>query len=329
MRILMVTNIYPTPDYPGRGSFVKAQIDSLLRSGFEVELMYINAIDSKLAFIKKTISIFKRSFSSEIDVIHAHYGTCGIVSRLQWRKPVVVSFLGSDLLGDPHPTGGKTTSSMIVVTLCRFFSFLFDAVIVKSLELRTWVPKKHNVFIIPNGVNFSLFEPVDSHDARQKLNLDADKKYILFPSNPDWKRKRLDLARSAVELLKGKGWDVELLTVYGKPQQQLPLYMNASNAMVLPSMWEGSPNVVKESMACNCPIVATDVGDVADVIQNTEACFLAKPEAHDFADKLDRILKWGKRTNGRDNIKHLDDQAVALKIARLYHTVARGRSYAN
>jgi teichuronic acid biosynthesis glycosyltransferase TuaC len=198
MKVLMVTNIYPTPDHPGRGSFVKGQIDSIRREGVDVELEYVNAVDSRLAFPRSAVHISWDAFLNRFDLIHAHYGTTGIISRLQWRKPVIVSYLGSDILGNPREHGeGKTIPSRIVGLLSRFSSLTMNAVIVKSGELRRKIPKRNNVFIIPNGVDFELFHPMNQKNAIKQLGLDPGKRYVLFPSNATcqenaihWQRQR-------------------------------------------------------------------------------------------------------------------------------------------
>ncbi len=325
MRILIVTNIYPTKDLPSRGSFVKAQVESLVREGIQTDIVYINNIDSRFAFFKKTLEIFQKSFQSKYDLIHAHFGTCGVAARFQWRLPVVVSYLGSDLLGYPDRFGNKTVDSRAVALTGRFLSLMVNAVIVKSAELRAMIPKKQNVYIIPNGVDFVRFKPTDQNIARKKTRLDSNKKYILFPSNPGWRRKNYPLAAEAVNILKNKGIDVELLTIFGRPHEIVPDFMNAADAMILTSMWEGSPNVIKESMASNLPIVSVDVGDVREVITGTEGCFVVPANPKVIAEKLEWILKWGRRTDGREHIRHLDSRQVALRIIHLYENIVKGR----
>ena len=324
MKVLMVTNIYPVPGHPGRGSFVKAQIDSIRREGVEVDVEYVNAIDSRLAFPASAMRIAMRAFRNQFDLIHAHYGTTGIISRLQWRKPVIVSYLGSDILGNPGAGGeGKTVYSQIVALLSRLSSPAMNAVIVKSRELQRKIPRQHNVFVVPNGVDFNLFRPMEPESARRQLGLDQKKKYVLFPSNAAWPRKCYALAEAAVQLLQQQGLPVELVTVFGKPQNLVPLYMNGCHAMVLTSLWEGSPNVVKESMACNLPVVSVNAGDVPEVIDDCDGCFIVPRNAAAIAAKLKLILHRPVRTRGRERIRHLEMQTVARQIIAIYEAVLR------
>jgi len=324
MRVLMVTNIYPTKTTPGRGSFVKGQVDSIRREGVKVEVEYVNAIDGRIAFPRSALNIFRRSFQNEFDLIHAHFGTTGIISRLQWRKPVVVSYLGSDILGNPRTGGsGKTVPSQIVALAGRTSALAMNAVIVKSRELRSKIPKKDNVYIIPNGVDFQLFRPMDRKEARKQLGLDSEKKYVLFPSNAIWPRKCFPLAEKAVQILKKQGYPVEIIPIFGKPQNLIPSYMNACDAMVMTSLWEGSPNVVKESMACNLPVISVDVGDVSEVIGSCEGCSIVPRRAESMAAALEKIIRKPFRTRGREHIHHLESQKVARRIIRIYHHLCK------
>jgi teichuronic acid biosynthesis glycosyltransferase TuaC len=330
MKVLMVTNIYPTSVYPGRGSFVKAQIDSIRREGVDVEVEYVNAIDSRLAFPKSAARIACRAYMDRFDLIHAHYGTTGIISRLQCRKPVVVSYLGSDILGNPrNQGGGKTVFSGTVALLSRLSSTTMNAVIVKSAELRRKIPRSHNVFVIPNGVDFSLFHPIEPEKARKQLGFDRKKRYVLFPSNATWLRKCFPLAEAAVHILQNQGMPVELVPVFGQSQDLIPLYMNACHAMVLTSLWEGSPNVIKESMACNLPIVSVDVGDVPEITGGCGGCFIVPRNAAAIAEKLKQILDRPFRTRGRERIRHLEMQTVARQIISIYAGVLRRKFHAD
>lgn len=325
MKILMLTNVYPTPKYPGRATFIKGQIDSIEREGVEIALRYINAIDGRSAFFKMLPRIWLDSIFGHYDLIHAHYGTSGVVARLQFRLPVIVSYLGSDLLGLPGPSGKKTIPSRAVSLVSRFLAYFTDVSIVKSREMTKLLPGEIKSYVIPNGVDLSLFRPIERREACRLIGLDPNKKYVLFPSNADWPRKCFPLARDAVDILKKEYKNVELIYLYGKKQSDVPIYMSACDAMVLTSLWEGSPNVIKESMACNLPIVSVDVGDVRYIIQDCPGCYLTDRDPDLIAEKLKLILLSGKRTSGREKIQHLEIQQVAMRIIHIYESVLRTR----
>jgi glycosyltransferase involved in cell wall biosynthesis len=323
IRVLMVTNIYPKDSNPGQGSFVKSQIDSLIREGVDVEVLSIDAKASRLNYLRAVKKIWLASFSGRFDLIHAHYGFSGIISRLQFKLPVLMSFCGDDVLGTPNEKGRRSLSSMTYVLLNQIFSFLYQCIIVKSDEMKNKLLYSKNIHVIPNGVDFNLFHPMNNKDAKRILALDYHKKYIFFPSDPSNPRKCYPIIEKAVSNLKKKDKNLELLILHSKPHQLVPLFMNACEALVLASYWEGSPNVIKEAMSCNLPIVSVDVGDVKKIIQNCLGCHVVGRNSKEIEGALEQVLQDKKRTNGRGLVNHLEIQTTARKIIRIYLSLIR------
>ena len=158
------------------------------------------------------------------------------------------------------------------------------------------------------------------------MGLDPDKKYLLFAANPQIAVKRFPLAKAAADELKKGDPSIELLVAHKEQQDRLALFMNACDALVFPSYQEGSPNVVKQAMACNMPIVATDVGDIREVIGNTWGCHVCKPEVADFVRRLSEILSHRQRIQGREQVQHLTGPSIAKKIISVYEQVLSMRS---
>jgi len=129
------------------------------------------------------------------------------------------------------------------------------------------------------------------------------------------------LANESVEIVRTSHKEVELLNVYGKSQKSLNKYYNASEVLLLTSLYEGSPNVIKEAMACNISIVSTNVGDVKEIIGKTEGCYIASFDPKDMAEKIKMALNFNQRTNGRINIQHLEINKIARKIITVYKSV--------
>jgi glycosyltransferase involved in cell wall biosynthesis len=161
--------------------------------------------------------------------------------------------------------------------------------------------------------------------ARAMLGLKAHKKYLLFAANPQIAVKRFPLAKAVADWLARRDPSIQLLVVSKEPQERLALYMSACDALVFPSYQEGSPNVVKQAMACNLPIVATDVGDVRLVIGKTKGCHVCNPTVSEFAARITEILSPPRRTDGRDRIRHLDSSTVSERIIEVYERVLRNR----
>jgi glycosyltransferase involved in cell wall biosynthesis len=183
-----------------------------------------------------------------------------------------------------------------------------------------------NVNVIPHEVDFETFRPISRNEARNRLGLSHDKKYILFAANPAIAVKRFPLAKAAWQQLHRLDPAVELLVVSKEPQDRLALYMNASNALIFPSYQEGSPNIVKQAMACNLPIVATDVGDVRQVIGNTAGCYICPPTPEEFAQAIRQLLLSPMRTRGREHVQHLAGPHVASRVIQVYENTLRKRA---
>jgi glycosyltransferase involved in cell wall biosynthesis len=229
---------------------------------------------------------------------------------------VVVTYHGDDILGTVDEGGRQRWFSAPVVAAGRLLADVVDAVIVQSAAMAARL-RRADVHVIPHEVDFEVFRPTDRDDARRLLGLAAERRYVLFASPPHIAVKRYPLAQAAVERLR----DVELLVVHNEPQDRLALYMSACDALVFPSFQEGSPNIVKQAMACNLPIVATDVGDVRDVIDGTPWCFVSEPDAAAFAARLGEIVSVRARTDGRERIGHLGCETVARRVVGVYERV--------
>lgn len=287
----------------GISILVKNQAESLKENGVEVEFFPIKGKGLKgyLQNISKLRNFLKKN---QFDVVHAHYSLSGAAALLAGSRPLVISLMGSDI-----------RLNLFLRFILKIFKLLGKTLIVKSESMRKKT-KLHHANVIPNGVDLKKFQPIDQNSAREKLGLNQTKKYIIFVSDPDRFEKNFKLAKNAYELIKDSG--TQLQVVNDVDHNLIPYFMNAADVLILTSLWEGSPNVIKEAMACNCPIVSTDVGDVRWVIGKTEGCYITSFDSEDVAEKLKMALAFRKRTGGREYIKHLDSNVIAKKIIKLY-----------
>jgi len=285
---------------------VKSQGESLRKSGVGVEYFTIKGKGLK-GYLKNIPRLKGYLRTKNYDLIHSHYSLSSIVASLSSRLPMVVSLMGSD------------THSFLWKNITKIFCiFRWKVTIVKSVKMKKSISLNKSI-IIPNGVNFELFKPIDKDIAKIKVGFDKKNRHIIFVANPNRPEKNYQLAKKAVELITSDS--VELTIVSKVNQNIVPYYMNAADILLLTSFWEGSPNVVKEAMACNCPIVSTDVGDVREVIRNIDGCYICSYDPGDVADKIKKALDFGKRTDGREKIKHLDQKIIAQKIIGVYNRV--------
>jgi len=326
MRVLIMSAIYPTPEKPAWGTFIRTEVESLRNAGIDVELLLLTGSSRKWNYLNAMFQLRRLLASKTIDLIHAHIAYVGMVARMQWKLPVVVTYPGSDLLGLVKPQGKKALLSPLVVEAGRILARCVDASIVQSAEMARVLNTKTNTYVIPYAIDMETFGLTNKDEARAALGLDPHKKYLLFAANPQIAVKRFPLAKAAADELKKRDPSIELLVVHQEPQDRLALVMNACDALVFPSYQEGSPNIVKQAMACNLPIVATDVGDIGEVIGNTKGCHVCKPEVEDFVKRLSEILSHRQRTQGREQVQHLAGPSIAQKIISVYEQVLRMRS---
>jgi teichuronic acid biosynthesis glycosyltransferase TuaC len=323
-RVLVVTNLWPTAADPGYGSFVQAQMESLRPFGVDYDVLFVNGRASVWNYVRGIFELRRRLAASRYDLIHAHFGLSGLIARCQWRVPVVVSFMGDDVLGRPRRDGSITLYGRFLQLSSLLLARTVREVIVKSRQMKSRL-RMASACVIPNGVDLELFRPTDPQGARSALGLDPRKKYVLFPYNPAEERKRFDLIEAAVEKARHEVPGLEILLVRGVPRGQMPLYMNAADLLVLVSVFEGSPNAVKEAMAVNLPVVSVDVGDVAELIGHTEGCCLVAGRAEDIAARLVEVCRRGTRTQGRERMARYAEENIARDIVAVYEAVLRGR----
>lgn len=308
MKVLVFTHMYPMDQHPQYGVFIQQQVESLRREGIDVDVLFVNPKASKWNYPLSLLPFLKRVFSRKYDLVHAHYVFAGIVARIQLRYPLVVTHHGDEALWGWQKK------------LCWGISRLADKVIVVSEQMKEALAL-NKAEVIPCGVNFDLFRPMPQDRCREELDLPRDKRLVLFVGDYPKRLKRFDLIQESMALLKKDMKDVELVVAYNQPYTMIPVYMNACDVLVLASDREGSPQVVKEAMACNLPIVSVEVGDVPDVLAGIEGCHLCQREPADIGAKLAVVLNQRQRTNGRSHTERYEISNIAKGIIRVYEEV--------
>lgn len=319
-RVLVVTNLWPTKSDPGYGSFVQAQMESLRACGVDYDVLAIDGRDSAWNYARAVGTLHRRLRANRYHLIHAHFGLSGCVARCQWRVPVVVSFLGDDVLGRFSSDGRVTGVGHLFRVSSLILARTAAAVIVKNAAMKARL-RLQSAYVIPNGVDLNLFQPGSQAEARSALGLDSNRKYVLFPYDPAIQNKRHDLIEAAVNLARASCPGLEILYVRGIKQSLMPRYMNAADALVLASHSEGSPNAVKEAMAVNLPVITVDVGDAARLVGSTGGCYIVRRDAQDIAEKIAAVCRRGTRTCGREWIKQWSSENTAKQIVAVYARV--------
>lgn len=323
VRVLTVTNMYPSRERPGRGTFVRTQVESLRGLGVEVEVFATPTEASRLNYLRGAREVRRRVTREQFDLIHVHFGLCGLMTLGQSRCPVVISYCGGDLIHRYEPLISWRNR-----VISRWLARRASAVIVKSQEMKRLLgdPRAH---VIPNGIDLQLFRPLDRTWARQQLGLAPDRLSVLFVGDYAGSRvKGFDLVEQAVARLASllPEREVDLIPVYGEPQERLPLYMNAADVLAVASLWEGSPNAVKEALACNLRVVSVDVGDVRQLLGADPDCRIVARIPEAMAQALSELLSPPRRGSGRERMRALSSVAVARRVLGVYEEVLNGRS---
>ena len=323
-RVLVVTNMWPSPTRPAFGSFVAAQVASLRDAGVEVAIHVIRGDAHLAAYLTDVPVIARKVREFDADLVHAHYGLAGWSASWQ-RRPLVVSFCGDDLLGTPGMTGRLTWKSRVAIRMSHRAARRADAIICKSENLRQALPAdedRRRAVVVPNGVDLTQFHPGDRLAARARLGLQPDAALVLFPHAPDQRaQKRFDLAEAAVALAALQLAGVQLLPVSGIAHEVMPDWYRAADCLLLTSRAEGSPNTVKEALASGLPVVSVDVGDVRHWLHRVSGCEIAEPRADALAAAMVRVLRGDRQVDPTPVLLELDHALAASRVVEVYRSL--------
>jgi len=247
VRVLVVTSLFPTPEHPERGRFVADQVESLRKiDGVEVEVFRFDP--GGAGFVTAARDLRRKHRRDEFEVVHAHHGLGGWTARaLGGGAPLVVTFHGTDL---EHSVVGRMSQALArIATL--------PATVSTNLARRRLprAGREQRVAVLPVGIDLDRFRRIDRSEARTQLGLDPNGRYLVFPSDPARPEKRHDRA-GAVAREAG----AELLAYGQVDPERVPLYINAASAVLVTSEREGFGLAALEALACDVPVLSTDVG---------------------------------------------------------------------
>ncbi|MFA6636514.1 MAG: glycosyltransferase [Candidatus Omnitrophota bacterium] len=303
--------------------FVKRQVDSIEREGVKIARFFLRSRTSPYLLLKETFRLFKNIKEFKPDIIHAQYGSMtGFLCGLCFGPRFIITCRGSDI---NVVRGRNFLRPLLRVFLTNLAVVRADAVICVSDRLKNnlWWGKRR-ALVIPNGVNREIFRPFPKNEARKILGLCDKKKLILFNGNARRKIKRIDLAKETLKHVREKIADVELLVLDGMVDpDEVFLYHNAADCLLLTSDNEGSPNIVKEALACNLPIVSVDVGDVKKRLKGVFPSKIVSRDAAFLAEAVLEILLSGESSNGREMVESITETKIAKQIIEVYEKVIR------
>ncbi|MBO7202926.1 MAG: glycosyltransferase family 4 protein [Paludibacteraceae bacterium] len=302
MKILIVASYNKNRFAP----FILEQANALQKTGHEIDFFCVIG-KGYLGYLKAFKSLQKKIKTFQPDIIHAHYGLCGLLANLQRSVPVVTTYHGSDI-NIPN----VLRFSKITMNLSAWNIFVSE----KCLHI---AKQKNKFSLLPCGIDLPIYNETDIAAIKKQLNWQEEKKHVLFAGAFDNTVKNAPLAKEAIRLLK----NTELIELKGYTREQVTSLLYASDVFLMTSFTEGSPQVIKEAMACGCPIVSVNVGDVAERIEGLEGCFVVERNPQEIAKKIQQALSFARRTNGRKHIikMELTNDLVAKKLVEIYKQI--------
>lgn len=294
------------------GPVVGNQAEALRAEGVEVDL-YLLKGRGIMGYLKNVKPLRKYLKEHKYDAIHAHYSFAAFAASLAGVRSLVVSLMGSDV-----------KAAGWYKFIIRLFAWLFrwKAIIVKSNDMYRSLGIKRAI-VIPNGVNMERFLPLDKTECQKRLEWNPDNKHILFPAASSRPEKNYPLAEAATKLaIINHQSEIVLHPFDNTPNAKTPYWYNAADVVLMTSKWEGSPNAIKEAMACSRPIVAVNVGDIAERTSGVEGCYVAQSrEPQELASLIEKALTF-TQTKGRERIiaDGLDNHDVNHRLIEVYNS---------
>ena len=308
LRVLVLTNMYPTAEEPEFGCFVKDQVDDLRALGVAVDVLSFDGRARRSRYLGAARRLRGRLRGRRYDIVHAHYGLTGAVAALQLRAPVVTTFHGSDAWIPWERAVSRAVAR-------RTQPIAVAPVIAESLGVR-------DAPVIPCAVDLSRFTPVDRTAARRSLGWPAEPLCVLLPAARGDAtkvfRKQVHVFDATVDRLRGDGEQVFAATLDGLSREGVALAMSAADVAVMTSLWEGAPVGVKEALACETPVVSVRVGDVPDVVAGLPGCAVVPRDPAALAAAVKRALRAGRSRRLRESMQAYGRRQIAERVIDVY-----------
>lgn len=318
----MVTTEWPTKERPFDVPFLVRQVELLRSKNVMVDVFHFRGRRNPFNYFKAISDVRTKWRYGNYNLIHAQWGQSALPA-LFINAPMVTTFRGSDVFGITDTQGNHTLAGKVLTMLTGMVAKRAQAAIIVSTKMIDHLPRSRQYILIPSGVDLEKFSPGSKQDARASIGVPLAATVVLFGGDPERTDKRFDLAKAAVSLTKGT---ILLLTAKGQPHERMPLYYRAADVLLLTSKHEGSPNVVKEALACNLPVVSVDVGDVKERVANVKGCFVCTRDTpEEIASQLENALAVrGNEFEGRKAVLDLDENALIEKLIDVYSKVKAG-----
>jgi glycosyltransferase involved in cell wall biosynthesis len=326
----MIKVLHVIPATPGEGSgmiFAKRQVASVQDAGVEVNTFFLTSRVSPSSLWREWRELRREIKQFKPDLIHAHYGTMtAFLCAFGTTAPLVVTYRGSDLnptrsVSHLRSIWGRVLSQLAALRASRIIC------VSRSLKERLlW--RRSLVTVIPTGVNLELFAPSDRNEARSFLGWSPSEQVVLFNVGRSPRVKRLDRAQAAFDIASGRRANLRLVVLNGGTDPKLvPVYLSAADCLLFTSDNEGSPNIVKEALACNLPIVSVEVGDVVERLAGVHPARIVERDPQILGEALLEVLALERRSNGRELVASIAEDKLAQDIKGVYESVLEQRHF--
>ncbi len=328
-RAVRVLSVMPGRPEGHNMVFAREASRALRARGVEVEEFFVESRTSPRALWHDWRRLRALVLRGDFDALHAQYGAVNgfLCAAAAGRLPLVLSLRGSDLNRVPSMNPLRNALTRL---LSQAAAWRADAVICVSKALRSqlWCGRR-KVVVIPTGVDLDVFRPAERSQARDALGWPPEEPVALFNAGKAPLQKGLPLVQAAIDLLHAQALPVRLhVTTGGHTRYEMERFFNAADCLVLASETEGSPNVVKEAMACNLPVVSVDAGDVRERLRDAAPGSIVTRDAHALAQGIREALASGARSNGRSLLQRqgLGQADTVARLHEVYASLARGQA---
>jgi len=320
-RVLMITNAWPHRERPVHGTFVQHTVDGLEAKGIRCDVLFIRGYRGWHAYVLGCAVMALLPFTSDgkYRLVHSHGGETALVARFFRGVPVLASYLGSDILAPREGNLRNRMKCFVRSKILRGHSLLMSATTTKSDEMESLLPPhaRSRNWVIPDGVNRSRFSPVERDEARRQIGWSSDETTVISVGHRV-PVKRLWLAEQATALAKQEIQCLHWRVLSDVDPDDMPLYYCAADCLIHTSASEGSPNAVKEALACNLPVVATLAGDIPELLNGVAPSALCAPEPEMLAREIVRCVADRQRSDGRERTRHLGIEETTARTLECY-----------
>ena len=315
-------------------SFVRSQAEALRNAGWLVCLGVVDNRTSPRGILRNIRRLKGEVANAKPVLVHAQYGsvTAAVANAIRGSLPFVISFCGDDLLGTPNAGVTWRLRSKVARLIGIYNARKAAAIIVKSDNLFDALPQhlRSKALILPNGVDLDFFQPMDFHECRRRLNWSPESRIVLFNASQGegTPNKNPELARAALSHACTLIPNITMKAMSNSRPEEVRLMLNAADCLLVTSLHEGSPNIVKEAMACNLPVVSVNCGDVAERLRAVRPGAVCNYDAKVLGRAVAEVFKAPLRSNGREQIivQGLSASVVASRIIEVYMRLLKEHS---